>query len=103
MYSEPRQKSKMKSFFSFQKLVQISGNCIKYRKERIKASVAIEILKQKIIAKPFKLLMKLMAHGIPKTMTEDPKEDAITEDSWEEPKDGHKEDSIAKDSKADSR
>ena len=47
--------------------------------------------------------MKLMAHGIPKTMTEDPKEDAITEDSWEEPKDGHKEDSIAKDSKADSR
>ena len=45
--------------------------------------------------------MKLMAHGISKTMTEDPKEDAITEDSWEEPKDDHKEDSIAKDSKAD--
>ena len=35
----------MKSFSSFQKLAQISGNCIKFPKERIKASVAIEMFK----------------------------------------------------------
>ena len=35
----------MKPFFSFQKLAQISGNCIKFPKERIKTSVAIEMFK----------------------------------------------------------
>ena len=52
MYSEPSQKSKMKPFFSFQKLSQISGNCIKFPKDqnqnkikRIKTSVAIEVFK----------------------------------------------------------
>ena len=40
----------MKRLFSFQKLARITGNCIKFSKERIKAYVAIECLKQKIIA-----------------------------------------------------
>ena len=35
----------MKSFFSFQNLAQISGNCIEFPKERIKTSVAIEMFK----------------------------------------------------------
>ena len=35
----------MKAFFIFQKLAQISGNCIKLPKERIKISVAIEMFK----------------------------------------------------------
>ena len=35
----------MKPFFSFQKPGEISGNCIKFRKERIKTSVAIEMFK----------------------------------------------------------
>ena len=43
------------------------------RKES-KHLLLLKCLKQKIIAKPFKLLMKLMANGIPKTMTEDPKD-----------------------------
>ena len=45
VYSEPSQKSKMKPFYYFQKLAQISGNCIKFPKERIKTSVAIEMFK----------------------------------------------------------
>ena len=45
MYSELSQKSKMKRFSSFQKLAQISGNCIKFPKERIKISVAVEMFK----------------------------------------------------------
>ena len=45
MYSELSQKSKMKSFFSFQKLAQISGYCVKFAKERIKTSVASEMFK----------------------------------------------------------
>ena len=35
----------MKPFFSFQKLAQISGNCIKFPKERIKTYTAIEMFK----------------------------------------------------------
>ena len=35
----------MKLFFSFQKLAQMSGNCIKHHKERIKTSVATEMFK----------------------------------------------------------
>ena len=35
----------MKPFSSFQKLAQISGNCIKFPKERIKTSIAIEMFK----------------------------------------------------------
>ena len=45
MYSEYSQKSKMKPFFSFQKLAQVFGNCIKFPKERIKISVAIQMWK----------------------------------------------------------
>ena len=45
MYSEPTQKSRIKSLYSFQKLAQISGNCIKFPKKRIKKSVAIEMFK----------------------------------------------------------
>ena len=45
VYSDPSQKSKMKRLFSFQKLARITGNCIKFSKERIKAYVAIECLK----------------------------------------------------------
>ena len=45
VYSEPSQKPKVESFFSFQKLAQISGNCNKFPKERIKTSVASEMFK----------------------------------------------------------
>ena len=36
----------MKPFFSFQKLAQISGNCIKFSKEKVKTSVATEMFKR---------------------------------------------------------
>ena len=45
MYSEPSQQSKIKPFFSFQKLAKISGNCVKFPMESIKTSVAIEMFK----------------------------------------------------------
>ena len=45
MYSRPNQKSRIKPFFSIQKLAQISVNCIKFPKERTKTSVAIEMFK----------------------------------------------------------
>ena len=35
----------MKSFFSFEKLSKISGNCMKFPKERIKISFATEMFK----------------------------------------------------------
>lgn len=43
-YSEPSQKSRMKSG---QKLIQVSGNYIEFPKERVKTSVGIEIFKTK--------------------------------------------------------
>ena len=45
MYSKPSQNSSIKYFFWFQKLAQISVNCIKFPKEKIKISVAIEMFK----------------------------------------------------------
>ena len=76
MYSESSQKSKMKPFFSFQKLAQISGNCIKFPKERIKTSVATEMFKTENNCKT-----PQDVDAYQKMRTEDPKEDAITEDS----------------------
>ena len=55
----------MKPFFSCQKLAQTSSNCIKFPKERIKTSVAIEMFKTENIAKSLKLFKQLMVHGMP--------------------------------------
>ena len=83
----------MKPFFSFQKLAQISGNCIKFPKERIKTSVAIEMFKTENHCKTPQVVDTTdgTRQAYQKTRTEDPKEDAITE--------GPKEDSITKDPK----
>ena len=71
----------MKPFFSFQKLAQISGNCIKFPKERIKTSAAIEMFKTENHCKTPQVV-----DAYQKMRTEDPKEDAITKDSKEDPK-----------------
>ena len=79
MYSELSQKSKMKRFSSFQKLAQISGNCIKFPKERIKTSVAIEMFKTENHCKTPQVVDTTDGTQH-KTRTEDPNKDAITED-----------------------
>ena len=69
----------IKPFFSFQKLVQISVNCIKFPKERIKTYVAIEIFK---IENHYKTpeVVDTTDGTQHKTRTEHPNKDAITED-----------------------
>ena len=86
MYSEPSQKSKMKPFFSFEKLAQISGNCFKFPKERIKTSVAIGMFKTENHCKTPQVVDATDGtRHTRKLRTEDPKEDAITESPKEDP------------------
>ena len=79
MYSKPSQKSRIKPFFSFQKLAQISVNCIKFPKERIKTSVAIEMFKTENHCKTLQVVDTTDSTQH-KTRTKDPNKDAITED-----------------------
>ena len=69
----------MKPFFSFQKLAQISRNCIKFPKERIKTSVAIEMFKTENHCKTPQVVDTTDSTQH-KTRTEDPNKDVITED-----------------------
>ena len=79
MYSKPCQKSRIKPFFSFQKLARISVNCIKFPKERIKTFVAIKIFKTENHCKTPQVVDTTDGTQH-KTRTEDPNKDAITED-----------------------
>ena len=79
MYSKPCQKSRIEPFFSFQKLAQISVNCIEFPKERIKTSVAIKLFKTENHCKTPQVVA--ITDGTQdKTRTEYPYKNAITED-----------------------
>ena len=80
MYSKPSQNSRIKPFFWFQKLAQISVNCIKLPKERIKTSVAIEMFKIEENHCKTSQVVHTTDGTQHKTRIKDPNKDAITED-----------------------
>lgn len=79
VYPDSSQKSKMK-LFTYQKLVRISSNYIKFSKKRIKTFITIEMFKRKrSVSKHFMLLVQLIGHSITRnTRADDTREDPRT-------------------------
>ena len=79
VYSKPSQKSRVKPFFSFQKLAQISVNWIKFPKEKSKHMLLLKLFKTENYCK-IPQIVDTTDGTQHKTRTEDLNKDAITED-----------------------